>query len=86
LELPNVGLMEVEDPETGETLVVDTGDARVRSEYRRRAQELCQERSAVFRSLGVDELVLRTDQTYVKPLAEFFARRSQRRVRRRAAW
>lgn len=83
LELPDVGLIEVVDPETGETKLVDTGDAKVRERYARRARELAGSRSALFRSLGVDELVLRTDQNYVKPLAEFFERRSKRLVRRR---
>lgn len=83
LELPDVGLIEVVDPETGETMLVDTGDAKVRERYARRARDLAGNRSAMFRSLGVDELVLRTDQNYVKPLAEFFERRSKRLVRRR---
>ena len=83
LELPDVGLMEVEDPETGETMLVDTGNPRVREAYRDRARGLAGQRSALFRGLGVDELVLRTDQTYVKPLAEFFERRARRQVRRK---
>ncbi|MBO9541623.1 DUF58 domain-containing protein [bacterium] len=83
LELPDVGLMEVADPETGETMLVDTGSARLRADYARRAKDLADNRSALFRSLGIDELVLRTDQTYVKPLAEFFERRAKRQVRRR---
>lgn len=83
LELPDVGIMEAVDPESGETMLIDTSDRKLRETYRRRAQDLADNRSALFRSQGVDELVLRTDQTYVKPLAQFFERRASRKVRRR---
>ena len=82
-ELPDVGIMEAVDPETGETLLIDTGDRTLRETYRKRARDLAEQRSAQFRSLGIDELVLLTDQTYVKPLAQFFERRAKRQVRRR---
>ncbi|MNY38242.1 hypothetical protein D3C86_1728560 [compost metagenome] len=84
-ELPDVGLIEVVDPESGEAMLIDTGDSRVRTRYAERASELAERRSAIFRSLGVDELVLRTDQSYIKPLAQFFERRALRQVRRRRA-
>lgn len=84
-ELPDVGMIEVVDPETGEAMLIDTSDPRVRQGYAERAQELAERRSAIFRKLGVDELVLRTDQSYIKPLAQFFERRALRQVRRRRA-
>ncbi len=84
-ELPDVGFIEVVDPESGEAMIIDTGDSRVRDGYAGRARELADKRSAIFRSLGVDELMLRTDQSYIKPLAQFFERRARRQVRRRRA-
>lgn len=84
-ELPDIGLVEVVDPETGEAMLIDTSEARLRDAYAQRARELAEKRSAIFRSLGVDELILRTDQSYIKPLAQFFERRALRRVRRRRA-
>lgn len=83
LELPDVGIIEAVDPESGKTLLIDTSDRKIRDTYRRRAKDLADNRSAIFRSRGIDELVLRTDQTYVKPLAQFFERRARRQVRRR---
>jgi uncharacterized protein (DUF58 family) len=83
--LPDVGMIEVVDPETLDAMLIDTSDPRVRASYAERARALAEKRSAIFRSLGVDELVLSTDQSYIKPLAQFFERRSQRQVRRRRA-
>lgn len=80
-ELPDVGLVRVEDPETGEMLIVDTHAAHVREEYARSAQALRSEQVSTFRSLGLDFLPLSTDQGYVKPLIKFFESRQARRAK-----
>lgn len=84
-ELPDVGMIEVVDPETQDAMWIDTRDPQVRASYAERARALTLQRSAIFRRLGVDELVLHTDQSYVKPLAQFFERRASRQVKRRRA-
>ncbi len=80
-ELPNVGLATFEDFETGESILVDTGSARVRAHYKKRMRSLREEQVRLFRKLGLDHCVIRTDQPYVKPLRDLFARRA-RRLRR----
>jgi uncharacterized protein (DUF58 family) len=81
--MPDVGLVRLDDPETGESVVVDTGSARVRKEYARQAAELRAKRVGAFRALGLDFLELSTDQGYVKPLIKFFQARQTRRGKSR---
>lgn len=80
-ELPNVGLATFEDFETGESILVDTGSAQVRKSYAKRMRALREEQVRLFRKLGLDHCVIRTDRPYVKPLRDLFARRA-RRLRR----
>jgi uncharacterized protein (DUF58 family) len=79
VELPNVGLVAVEDPESGSTVVVDTGDRHVRDEHRRRQQEAHVQRDRMLRGAGVDAVRLRTDEPYAQALLRFFRRRGSRR-------
>lgn len=83
--LPDVGLVRLEDPETGESLVIDTSQSSVRKAYASRAQALRQERIDAFRKLGLDFLELQTDQGYVKPLIRFFQARQSRRAKPRVS-
>lgn len=77
-KLPDVGLAHFEDPETGETILVDTSDARVRAYYKDRMRQAREAHVKVFRKLGLDHVVVRTDQPYIKPLRDLFARRARR--------
>jgi uncharacterized protein (DUF58 family) len=76
--LPDVGLATFEDWETGETVVVDTGDKRVRTHYERSMQKIRAERSTLFKKLALDECVVHTDRSFVEPLRQLFARRAKR--------
>lgn len=82
-ELPAVGLVQAEDPETGEILVIDTDDSAVRARYAETAERGRAERVGVFRTLGLDFLELSTDESYVKPLIRFFQARQTRRGKAR---
>jgi uncharacterized protein (DUF58 family) len=77
-ELPDVGLSTFEDLETGEDVVVDTGSPRVRAWYARQMRNHRQKQLQLFRKLGLDHVVIRTDQPYVRPLRDLFARRARR--------
>jgi uncharacterized protein (DUF58 family) len=77
-QLPNIGLCQFEDPETGETVLVDTADSRVRAYYKRRMARQRQEQIQLFRKLGLDHCVVRTDRPYIRPLRDLFARRARR--------
>ena len=77
--LPSVGLLELTDGETGETTVVDTGSAKVRSAFAKEAKFRHQELELLFRRLQLDAIRVRTDQGYLDPLIHFFKARHGRR-------
>ena len=79
LELPDVGLIELEDAESGETMVVDTRSEEARQLYTELNQRAHAERRQVFRTNQVDAIDIRTDESYVKPLIRFFRQRAARR-------
>ncbi len=77
-ELADVGLATLEDLETGEEVLVDTSDARVRHHYRESMKELRQSRDKLFRKLSLDRVIVRTDGDFVQPIRELFAKRARR--------
>ena len=77
-ELPRIGVIELEDPETGERVSVDTGDRRFVERFESTVAEDAAERERLFRRLGVDSVRLSTDRPYVGPLEEFFRARARR--------
>ncbi len=81
-EWPNVGLVALEDAETGQVKWVDTGSRQWRQEFAERVLELKLARDRVFRKAKVDRINVSTDRDYVLPLTNFFEQRS-RRIRRR---
>ena len=78
--LPDVGLLELEDAETGKRIVVDTSDRAVRDGYARRALESRARRRRALAAAGIDEIELRTDRDYVEPLLRAFRLRERRRA------
>jgi uncharacterized protein (DUF58 family) len=77
-EIPDVGLAFFEDLETGESVVVDTSSARVRAHYAHEMRALRRGQVQLFRKLGLDHVVVRTDRPYIGPLRDLFARRARR--------
>jgi len=78
LTLPDVGLIALEDAETGERVVLDTGDRRVRDDFERRAAAARRERERMLRSVDVDAIGVRTDRPYAEALLRFFRMRERR--------
>lgn len=78
-EMPDVGLLEMMDVETGGRALVDTADRRVRDTYRRRGEELRARRRRSLGAAGVEEVALATDRSYVEPLMRCFRARARRR-------
>ena len=78
--LPNVGLIELQDAETGENVIVDTRSAAARQLYAELKQRAEAERQHMFRASQVDNIDIRTDEPYVKPLLRFFRQRGARRL------
>lgn len=80
-ELADVGLASFEDLETGECVLVDTSSPRLRAHYAEQMKKHRSEQVRIFRKLGLDHVLVRTDRPYVTPLRDLFARRA-RRIRR----
>ena len=76
-ELPDVGLVEVEDAETGREMLVDTSDQEFRYLFRQLTDKLEERREQLFRSVGIDRVHIRTEASYVDALMRFFRKRAQ---------
>ena len=81
LELPNAGLLHMRDPETGETLTVDSGSRQVRQRYAQLAAEREEALQREFKQARIDLVTLRTDQSYTTELMRFFKLRLRRKNR-----
>jgi uncharacterized protein (DUF58 family) len=79
-ELPDVGIVALQDAETGETVEVDTASRAVRERFRERAMERGRQLVGDFRSEGIDTLRLQTDAPYLAALQRFFKTRERRRA------
>ena len=75
--LPSVGLLMLEDLETGQVIEVDTS-SRARRDFERRAREAAALRDQTLRRLNVDVVTVTTDQPYVDALVAFFRARAKR--------
>lgn len=78
MELPNMGLVQFMDPETGEARWVNTRSKAVRDHYRAQALKLQAHSRDALRRAGVDHAVISTRDGYVKPLMNLFRQRDQR--------
>jgi uncharacterized protein (DUF58 family) len=79
-ELPDVGMVLLQDAETGEQLYVDTGDPRFRERLREVGEQRRAALDAALRHARVDALSLSTEEDLVRALVAFAARRKQRRL------
>lgn len=78
MTLPDIGLVQLVDPETGATVEVQTSDRRVRRRFAEVATSQRQTIARRIRSAGADHLVLSTDRDWLVDLARFVAWRRQR--------
>lgn len=76
-ELPPIGLVHLTDAETGETVVVDTKSDRVRRTFTETARTRRYETMNLLRRARLDSIPVRTDESYVEPLIQFFRRRNR---------
>ena len=76
MQLPDAGLLQVEDAESGKSRWIDSSDSMVRYHYQQhfmQQSELCKD---YFRQAGAELLHVRTDDDYVKILQQFFIKRN----------
>ncbi len=78
VEIPAMGLIDFEDPETGDFVTVDTSSPVFRKEYQKYLAGLAAQRQVELRRSQVDVIAIRTDQDLVTPLLNFFKKRSRR--------
>ncbi len=77
--LPAVGLLELEDAETGECYLIDTGSQVVRQDYAQLAENQQNALRNGLRSMGIDQLDIGTEREYQHAVAAFFRRRERLR-------
>ncbi len=77
-EIPNIGLVKLEDAETGAERWVDTSSKRVRAQiiYERKEKEKL--RNSLFVKSHLDQIEITTGANYIQPLVQFFRRREKR--------
>lgn len=79
--LPDVGLVTLQDAETGEVVVADSRSARVREMFQSRSAELRTRQDDLLRSLEIDELEITTGKPYIRELSNFFRMREKKMYR-----
>ena len=77
-ELPAVGIIRLQDSETGAIMEIDSSDESVRNGYRQIAMQREKMLGDSFARSGVDWINLRTDQNYVQPLMKLFKKRGRK--------
>ncbi len=78
MELPNAGIIRLQQAETGEIMEVDSTNVSVRNRYKQLALENEKLLNTIFNKSGVDWIKLRTDQSYVQQLIRLFKKRGRR--------
>jgi uncharacterized protein (DUF58 family) len=79
--LPKIGFIELEDMETGESILIDTFDPDIRNGFRTLGDKESEERKALFRSMGIDHVELMIDEAedfYINPILKLFRMREKR--------
>ncbi|MEO0226650.1 MAG: DUF58 domain-containing protein [candidate division WOR-3 bacterium] len=77
-DLPNIGIVEFEDLETGEIITVNTADSRMNEQYRQYRRKVTVEQERLFKSMDVNYINLKTDEDFTPKLHKFFEERARR--------
>ena len=77
--LPDVGLVELEDPETGELVLADTSSASVRRAFAAQAEQENEALKKFFAKTGIETLPISTDKPYIDAVRRLFHRRARKR-------
>ena len=75
-QLPKIGLVQVADAETGNTVWLDTNDAAVSLSYNQQHHKILEDAATIFRKAGADLIQIETGEDYVKALQHFFIKRA----------
>lgn len=80
-DLPKIGLIELEDAETGESILIDTYDPDIRNDFRVLGEKETKARERLFRSMGIDHVDILIDDSedfYINPILKLFRKREKR--------
>ncbi len=77
-KLPRVGFVELQDAESGDTLLVNTSNPAFRSAFRNLARQRLEDEDRIFRRCKVDVVDLVPGEPYLRPLMRFFEERAHR--------
>lgn len=77
-EIPKIGLVKFFDPETEEEIIVDTSDKKFQEWYKLKRAETKLRRKSLFVSAHLDAININTNESYIKPLTNFFRIRERR--------
>jgi uncharacterized protein (DUF58 family) len=77
--LPDVGLIELEDAETGEIVLIDTRNREVQKRYESLSLKRAGEVAQMLRSMGIDQIRIETGKAYIRDMMAFFRNRERRR-------
>ena len=78
LELPDIGLVKLFDPEKKREFILDTSDQALRQDYAQKNQLRVKQRKKLFSSLRIDVIDVFTDLPYAQSLLRFFRSRKRR--------
>ena len=81
MELPDIGLVEFTDAETGDRTVIDTSRRRVRDKFAAGARRREEDLTRIFRRMRIDPVQVQTGESFIEPLTAYFRRREARRSR-----
>lgn len=76
--LPDVGLLRMQDPETGQELVIDTHDPDLRKKFHNAIDRRQDDLKKLFQTMHMDHVKIWTDRSYIEPLMKFFKMRERR--------
>jgi uncharacterized protein (DUF58 family) len=76
--LPDVGLIQLEDAESGETLLVDTSDSQMTQQYAKQFQRKREKRKTFFQSIGIDIIEINTNKSLTDPIIRYFKLREKK--------
>lgn len=80
-EMPDCGMILLEDAETGERVYVDSSNRELRVQYQALNRERLKKREQLFNAIGMDHIDIHTSLPYADALVRFFLKRRRRRAR-----
>ena len=80
LKLPDIGLVELEDAETGDIVLIDSANREVRKRYESFSLARAGKLAEMLRSMGIDQIRIETGRPYIRDMMAFFKNRERRRT------